>query len=373
MYKQQNFFYKISFLNYFFIKYNLMNTLSKDILIEIISYVVQPKYKMVDWIKPFFNKVKDNNDNIWFYLGCNKFSHDFILENYPEKFNWNLGVSDNPNAVDFIIENIDKVDKSMLHYNPDYKIYKYYSNNDKITFYNPFIIDKIENQIFEKSGLFNDYPIRKLSKSSIFDFFANPNASIIFEKYEDKINWNIFNKYKMCQRFFKYPLTYQFFIRNHDKIKSKYIYQNPLIIEYANNNIDKIKWDTFTKNINIEKFIFEKVDGIYIANSYLKKLKNSSIAKNCNLVKFFITNSFYYNDTKYIGIEYIKKIANKKKYYELFINNKEAIPLMIYKYIKQIIIKKKYNCLLFSNPGIFEVDVVKSLERYNKFISTYII
>ena len=43
-----------------------MNTLSKDILIEIISYVVQPKYKMVDWIKPFFNKVKDNNDNIWF-------------------------------------------------------------------------------------------------------------------------------------------------------------------------------------------------------------------------------------------------------------------------------------------------------------------
>ena len=64
-----------------------MDRLNKDIIREISSYLVQPKYKMVDWIKPYFESVKDN-DELWNNLNRNKYSYDFFIKNYPEKIDW---------------------------------------------------------------------------------------------------------------------------------------------------------------------------------------------------------------------------------------------------------------------------------------------
>ena len=42
-----------------------MDKLNKDILREVISYIIKPKYKMVDWIKPYFEKcLLENEEDI---------------------------------------------------------------------------------------------------------------------------------------------------------------------------------------------------------------------------------------------------------------------------------------------------------------------
>jgi hypothetical protein len=77
------------YFNFFVVLFSKknMDRLNKDITREISSYLVRPKYKMVDWIKPYFESVKDN-DELWNNLNRNKYSYDFFIKNYPEKIDW---------------------------------------------------------------------------------------------------------------------------------------------------------------------------------------------------------------------------------------------------------------------------------------------
>lgn len=341
--------------------------MNKDIQREVISYLVQPKYKMVDWIKPYFEHVKNEGRKIfWQNLACNKFSHDFLLENYPDKIRWDKIVS-NPNAVDFIIENIDKIDVKDLEQNPDYRLYKYYKNHTNNYFANPFWIKKIDKLIYEKSGLFGLNTEYQLEEYDLDIFMLNPNAYILFEKYENEINWDFFKNKNLGYMFLEYEKSYPFFIRNYNKIYSKNIYLNPLIINYAKENISKVDFEIISYNKNIIDFMFSIINNKYILNYKIKKFDIHNLISNENFVKFMINNNFYYKDKEYIGKDYLLKMVKTNGEDGTLTSSKAAIPLIKNKYINSFPNDIEYS--IFLNDGIFEIDIPGSYKRYDRFIT----
>jgi hypothetical protein len=389
-----------------------MDRLNKDIIREISSYLVQPKYKMVDWIKPYFEYIKNSgNKEFWLILSMNKYSHDFILENYPDKIKWDFILS-NPCATDFIIENIHKFDKNKLGENHDFRLLKYYENNNKNYFGNPFCINKIDKLIYEKSGLFGKNTEYKLdSKIDLLLFLSNRNAYIIFEKYENEINWYNFSKKYDESSFFQYEASYPFFIRHHQKINSAHIYRNPLFINYAKENISKIDIKSMFGNEKIIEFIFSKEDdNMYRLKYNIEIFDSFSLISNNSFIKFMINNNFYYDNKKYNGKEYLINMVNKYDYWYSFAYNKESIPIIkdtyvdinintyedidsdigtnedtyidVETYLTNIENKDEYTnidtkqCVkkfisIFFNEGIFEIDIPKSIERYDRFITKH--
>jgi hypothetical protein len=344
--------------------------MNKDIQYEIISYIIQPVYKMVDWAEKYFNMILSTNtindeDILWFNLSSNIFSHDFLLEKYPDKINWDPNIISNEYAVDFICENIDKVRKEALHLISDKRFTKYYENISKIPYYSRHFIDKIEKNIYKKSGLFSNKK-RKKSEINVNCFLYNPEAYKIFEKYENEINWNELKKYSESFKFLESPKSFPFFLRHQEKINSKYIYINPCVIEYAKKNVEKIDWNYISSNDNIIDFMFSNSNNKYILEYDIKKFDIGCLISNNNFVKFMIKNNFYYEEKEYNGKDFLLDIIYKYDYLFCFITNKEAIPIIKDKYTNATDLFDNYS--LFLNPGIFEIDFNKTLKRYEKFI-----
>jgi hypothetical protein len=345
--------------------------MNKDIQYEIISYIIQPVYKMVDWAEKYFNMILsidliDNPENdLWFKLSLNNFSHDFLLEKYPDKIKWDSTIISNDYAVDFICENIDKVRKEALHLISDKRFTKYYENISKIPYYSRHFIDKIEKNIYKKSGLFSNKK-RKKSEINVNCFLYNPEAYKIFEKYENEINWNELKKYSESFEFLKNPKSFPFFLRHQEKINSVYIFINPCVIEYAKKNVEKIDWNYISSNDNIIDFMFSNSNNKYILEYDIKKFDIGCLISNNNFVKFMIKNTFYYEEKEYNGKDFLLDIIDKYNYLFNITINKEAIPIIKDKYINATHLFDK--CSLFLNPGIFEIDIDKTLKRYEKFI-----
>ena len=133
-----------------------LTSLPIEICTHIASYVIEPKYKLLDWI----DKSKLSN----YGLSMNKRSIQFLKEN-PDKIHWS-GLSANPNAIDLLKDNLDKINWSALSYNPN-AINLLEANVNKINWYclsdNPNIfeidrkllnkeIDSLANTLFNVFG-----------------------------------------------------------------------------------------------------------------------------------------------------------------------------------------------------------------------------
>jgi len=171
--------------------------LNKDILREIASYIIKPKYKMIDWIKPYFDiciNRENNKQNIWSYLSGNKKAHDFLFYNYRHKIDWNI-ISSNPNFIDELIKNDDKSNIEYMLCSP--KMVNYYYNNQSLFNYYcffkcPLAISHIENNVYKKLIFFSKK--NEINEIFNYNFLLNINAYQIFEKYENEIIWNSFAK-----------------------------------------------------------------------------------------------------------------------------------------------------------------------------------
>jgi hypothetical protein len=109
-----------------------------DVLNIIASYLVKPKMKLLDWIP------LDNLD--WDTLSENP-NAIHLLEQNMDKINW-TNLSLNPNAIHLLEQNIDEIDWNMLSRNPN-AIHLLEQNIDKINWrnlsHNPSIFE-IDNK-----------------------------------------------------------------------------------------------------------------------------------------------------------------------------------------------------------------------------------
>ena len=84
----------------------MSDILCKDVLIIIIEY--SKEYELLDWID--FNKLN------LYSLSSNPNAIDLLMKN-QDKINW-AWLSSNPNAIDLLMKNQDKIDWNFLSSNP---------------------------------------------------------------------------------------------------------------------------------------------------------------------------------------------------------------------------------------------------------------
>ncbi len=106
------------------------NILPVDILKLIASFLVQPEYRLIDWISHdslnyfYLSKnpcavhiLKHNLDKInWKILSRNPDAKEIFKQNL-NKVNWTF-LSENPNAIHILKENLDKIDWRQMSFNP---------------------------------------------------------------------------------------------------------------------------------------------------------------------------------------------------------------------------------------------------------------
>ena len=282
-----------------------------DLLRYIISYIIIPKYKLLDWIEKLFieynkdniyqlYKLKMNNyiesyhyltkdyDNInWNYLSNNIYAMDLLEDNI---YNVDLHqLSINPNAISILEKNIDKIDWYYIVYNEN-AINIIENNLDKITNFIDIgyninainIIDKYFDEIYIAGILSNKNAIylykyeefilkysnfiktdkyikqNKYQRDNAINmhiwksFFLNENIHVILEKYENNLNWKNLLKHYYFEYIINYPNMYPFILRNYMKIGFDYISycSCPNIVQILRQNIDKINWCKLCKNLN---------------------------------------------------------------------------------------------------------------------------
>ena len=135
-------------------------------------------YKLVDWIN------KDNLDYKELSLNLNAIS---FLEQNPLKIDWS-SLSQNPNAIELLLLNQDKIDFVSLQANPNihliFPTYYNYQKSLKVKFRktnkNKYLLSQNPNAI----DLLIQYPY-KINWSFLT---SNPNAMSILEKHPKKID-----------------------------------------------------------------------------------------------------------------------------------------------------------------------------------------
>ncbi len=308
-----------------------------DILRHIVSYIVFPKYELLDWINELFEKYFDKNDktnyfaqlykynmnnyiesieyltknyeNIdWEYLSENIYAID-ILKNNIDKVDWSK-LSKNKNSINLLQNNIDKIDWFNIIYN-DNAINIIKNNIEKINIkyigYNENAIDIIKNNIKNiplesllrnKNAIYLDIVedyilkysnfiktnkfVKKYKKHIWTGLFENKNAYYIFEKYEDKINWNILLDEYGIERLMINEAMYGFILRNYKKFgwNKLSLCTSPDIIKLLEENINMIDWSILSMN--------SCDDAIKLLKKYPDKIDYDSLCSNTNFDSFKI-------------------------------------------------------------------------------------
>ena len=244
-----------------------LHVLPDDILEKIVEKyktIFKIKYKLKDWIP----KYKLN----WDYLHFQNHSIELLKEN-PTKINWRL-LSGNPSAIKLLKTKINEeneiseddyndLDKSKKIYwpylslnpNPE-AIELLKANLDKIDWYN---LSKNPNS--EAIELLKKYPEKidwselsdnpspeaiKLLKANLYKIHwsvlsENPSAIELLKENQDKIDWDVLSAN---------PNAIELLKENQDKIDWDVLSTNPKAIELLKENQDKIGWDWFNLSAN---------------------------------------------------------------------------------------------------------------------------
>lgn len=81
----------------------------------ILPYIIKPPMKLLDWID--ITQIDIYGTNYLHYLSKNPNAIDLLKEN-PDKICWWI-LSSNPNAIDILKDNPDKIDWKYLSLNPN--------------------------------------------------------------------------------------------------------------------------------------------------------------------------------------------------------------------------------------------------------------
>ena len=134
-----------------------------------------------------------------------------ITNNRINYIYWGFGLSENPNAIHLLEQNIDKIDWESLSYNTN-AIHLLEQNIEKINW------DCLS---------------------------GNPNAIQLLENNKDKIDWSYLSDN---------PNAIDLLENNIDKIDWMYLSRNENAIHLLEQNIDKIDWELLSENPNLFEF-----------------------------------------------------------------------------------------------------------------------
>jgi len=205
--------------------------LNNDIINIIVSYYLkQNEKKLLPWI--------DINNLSWCYLSAN------------------------PNAIDLLKNNIDKISDYELYTNPNsFCLYKIDEN--------PNNINKVANKKDSLKFIKNNLSL--LNSRGWYDLSTNSDAIHILEQNIDKINW-----VGLCNNINGIDILK----KNKDKIHWKTLSKNPNAIELLKNNLDKINWSNLSSNIN----------AIELLENNLDKINWSKVSYNLNAIELIKNN-----------------------------------------------------------------------------------
>ena len=179
----------------------------------------------IDWNKLSINVIKSKTFSI-------KNVHLSTIEQNC-KIDWKL-LSQNPDAIHLIEQNLDKIDWSDLSKNPN-AIHLLENNKDKIDW---SMLSMNENAIHLLE--------QNLDKVNWGILCNNYCAIPILEKNQDKIDWSELSKNDNCN-------AIQLLQNNLDKINWSNLSENIRVIPILKKNQDKIDWNRLSKNPSIFK------------------------------------------------------------------------------------------------------------------------
>ena len=410
---------------------------NNDLLRYILSYIIIPIYDLDKFIEKIFNLkishsslnvdyyknemnnyiesynylTKDYNKINWKYLSGNVYAIK-LLEKNLDKIDWE-NLSRNHNAISILEKNINKIDWLEIAYNikahdiiknnlnniEDLEVIGYNINcidiidkyfnkigfNNIVYNENAVYLQKYENFILKYSGYIKTPLFKKNNKylqSNIWKniwkiFFQNKNAYIIFEKYEDKINWtNLLNSEYFIEAM-RIPNMYPFILRNYEKIGFVYLSYCtcPCTIKLLKENIDKIHWILLSQNEsddvvdllenNPDKIDFDRISSnknnniIKILHKYPDKINWSNLTvNNCDeAVKIL---KIYPEMIDYEILMRNNHLEAIKLYYNYYIQNKSNID----NYIAAIWV----HFIIPTNKKIFVKNEIETNKYIDKFI-----
>ena len=246
------------------------------------------RYRLRSWVT-----FMDNNES-WHTLSCNPKAIDFLEQNI-DKIDWS-GLSSNPNAIHLLQREPDKIDWMRLSYNENgmdlmqkyydtvdtkvlsrevgFERWQYLSRNE-----NPSAIRVLErNQDLISWGLLSlnaaavhllEKNVAKLDWSMVSQ---NPNAINLLEANHDKIDWYMLSSNTSA---------FNLFESNKDKLNWHILSGNINAISLLERNIDKINWHILSSNPSAIH-ILESGTGTINQNTF----RCFTILQSCSILRF---------------------------------------------------------------------------------------
>ena len=324
----------------------MFNRLDNTMILNILSFIIEPVYKLVDWINP--NKLSFHD------LSENPKSYYFLYKNKERKtINWSSLSSHNSyNSLSYII-NKHNTNTSCYKYSLLDTTNNFYIN--KIDWYklsknnNDFAVDyllknkhkiKFDNFSLNTNDRAVDYLLTNTHKINYTNFSINSNdkaVNHIIQNFSKQIS-NDKSKILSCTCSLNINPIMINFLNNHKLYIDWYFLSSnssDKALDILLNNKEKIVWHQLSKNTNKR--------AIELLQTNLNKIDWHNLSLNSSAINILENNIFNIN------------------WYNISINP-AAIDLL-YKH------KEKINWNNFSkNPGIFIIDNIET----NKLIKKYL-
>ncbi len=242
-----------------------LNLISRDILIYILNFVIEPKYKLIDRIIPYADKLKwkilsSNINAIDYILDCTDYKNDNI-GNFADRVDFNfLAINHGLTLEKMRLPKLQKFLKfEYLCFNPNAIeiIEERLNNNEEINWYaisrninTIHILQKHPDKVDWGSicANINAMPIIE-NNINLIDWSrlsSNINAVSFLEKHIDMIDWDVLCMNPNAIHMIRNKLEKGEF----DKINWEYISMNPNAIDLLDKNSDMINWMNLSANRN---------------------------------------------------------------------------------------------------------------------------
>ncbi len=246
---------------------------------------------------------------------------DFLLNNLDKIDIYSLNKNKNSNIIDYLLKNPNKIELDYFCENGTSYVNKIFNRLSSLELYDFQKVEYLINNI-EKIGELNDVRLlSEINNTLIVEYLINNSDKINYNEFSgnehykvveylinnpDKINYNYFSRnehYKAVEYLINNPdkINYknfscnkhykavEYLINNPDKIywKKFSCNNNDKAVDYLLKNKDKIEWYylSYNDNINIIDLL---IDNKYIFKINFTKLMEDGIGRNINMKKIII-------------------------------------------------------------------------------------
>ena len=181
------------------------------------------------------------NNPIWYYLSGNPNAIE-LLEKNLDKVDWRA-LSSNPNAIDLLEKNLEKVNWDILSY----------SNSNAISLLEKNL-NKVDWSMLSANPNAIHFLEQNLDKVDWYWLSGNPNAIHLLEQNLDKVDWNSI--------LFRNPNAIHLLEQNLDKVNWSMLSSNPNAIPILEKNLSHINWNKLSSNPNAIHILEQNLDRV---------------------------------------------------------------------------------------------------------------